>query len=88
MTAQPSPAVGPAPVMRYTDDAPPATGLADTARRLPAVLSRTIRLAWHADRRALLGMLTAQAAAAARVGEPSRNPGTVNHRTRGHRTSE
>ncbi|WP_439947147.1 ABC transporter ATP-binding protein [Streptomyces sp. BBFR109] len=65
MTAHPLPAVGPAPVMRYTDDAPPATGLADTARRLPAVLSRTIRLAWHADRRALLGMLTAQAAAAA-----------------------
>ncbi|MEU2877142.1 hypothetical protein [Streptomyces sp. NPDC007070] len=85
MTAQPSPAAGPAPVMRYTDDAPPATGLADTARQLPAVLSRTIRLAWHADRRALL---TAQAAAAARVGEPSRNPGTVNHRTRGYRTSE
>lgn len=35
-----------------------------TARRLPAVLARTLRLAWHADRRALAGMLTAQVAAA------------------------
>ncbi|MFF4146666.1 hypothetical protein ACFY0A_36215 [Streptomyces sp. NPDC001698] len=43
------------------DDTP---GLAATVRRLPAVLARTLRLAWHADRRALLSMLAAQIAAA------------------------
>ncbi|WP_234439961.1 ABC transporter ATP-binding protein [Streptomyces bicolor] len=65
MTAEPAPAIGPAPVMRYVDDQREGTlGLAATARRLPAVLARTVRLAWHADRRALISMLAAQAAAA------------------------
>ncbi len=51
--------------MRYVDDQREGTlGLAATARRLPAVLARTVRLAWHADRRALISMLAAQAAAA------------------------
>lgn len=35
-----------------------------TAETLPAILSRTVRLAWDADRRALLGMLAAQVTAA------------------------
>ncbi|MEU6404868.1 ABC transporter ATP-binding protein [Streptomyces sp. NPDC046985] len=63
--AQPPAAVGPAPIMRLAEDQrDEALGLAATARRLPAVLARTLRLAWHADRRALLGMLTAQAVSA------------------------
>lgn len=52
--------------MRLVDDQRDSgPGLAATARRLPSVLARTMRLAWHADRRALLGMLIAQLAAAA-----------------------
>jgi ATP-binding cassette subfamily B protein len=51
--------------MRYVEDQREDPGLAATARRLPAVLARTVTLAWHADRRALLVMLTAQTAAAA-----------------------
>ncbi|MGW0708136.1 ABC transporter ATP-binding protein [Streptomyces sp. NPDC002643] len=67
MTADPlSAAVGPAPVMRYVDDQREGTlGLAATARRLPTVLARAVRLAWHTDRRALIGMLAAQITAAA-----------------------
>ncbi|MGW7386559.1 ABC transporter ATP-binding protein [Streptomyces sp. NPDC054794] len=65
MTAEPAPAVGPAPVMRYVDgQREGALGLAATARRLPAVLARTVRLAWHADRPALIAMLAAQTATA------------------------
>ncbi|MFC4508474.1 MULTISPECIES: ABC transporter ATP-binding protein [Streptomyces] len=66
MTAEPLPAVAAAPVMRHVDDhREGALGLAANARRLPTVLARTMRLAWHADRRALMGMLAAQGAAAA-----------------------
>ncbi|MER6333517.1 hypothetical protein ABT298_30170 [Streptomyces sp. NPDC001034] len=66
MTVQPLPAaVGPAPVMRYVEDQrDDSLSLTATARRLPSVLARTLRLAWHADRRALIGMLAAQVAAA------------------------
>ncbi|MFJ6841318.1 ABC transporter ATP-binding protein [Streptomyces griseoluteus] len=66
MTVEPLPAaVGPAPLMRLVDGHSRTQSLAATARRLPAVLTRVIRLAWHADRRALCAMLTAQTAAAA-----------------------
>ncbi|WP_307814865.1 ABC transporter ATP-binding protein [Streptomyces sp. DSM 110735] len=66
MTAEPLPvaAVGPAPLMRLVEDQPRDQNLIATARRLPAVLARVLRLAWHADRRALLAMLAAQTAAA------------------------
>ncbi|MET8948804.1 hypothetical protein ABZX30_36140 [Streptomyces sp. NPDC004542] len=65
MTAEPAPAVGPAPVMRLIDNQRDhAPGLAATVRRLPSVLALTMRLAWHADRRALAGMLASQVTAA------------------------
>lgn len=51
--------------MRYVEDQrDDRLSLTATARRLPSVLARTLRLAWHADRRALIGMLAAQVAAA------------------------
>ncbi|MGW0607821.1 ABC transporter ATP-binding protein [Streptomyces sp. NPDC002640] len=50
--------------MRLVTDSEPTIGLTATARRLPAVLARTTRLAWHADRHAVLLMLSAQTAAA------------------------
>ncbi|MFD8911152.1 ABC transporter ATP-binding protein [Streptomyces sp. NPDC059575] len=65
MTVDPLPAaISPAPLMRYTEDDQRGTSLIATARRLPAVLARTVRLAWYADRRAFLAMLIAQVAAA------------------------
>ncbi|MFG2815634.1 ABC transporter ATP-binding protein [Streptomyces sp. NPDC048410] len=58
--------VGPAPLMRFAEERQHgALGLTGTARRLPAVLARTVRLAWHADRHAFLAMLIAQTASAA-----------------------
>ncbi|MFJ3663806.1 ABC transporter ATP-binding protein [Streptomyces sp. NPDC090119] len=57
--------VGPAPLMRFAEERQhDAPGLTGTARRLPAVLARTVRLAWHADRQALVAMLITQAASA------------------------
>ncbi|MES9504018.1 ABC transporter ATP-binding protein [Streptomyces koyangensis] len=53
------------PVMRLADESRPTTGLGRTARRMPAVLARTARLAWRADRPAVVCMVVAQVTAAA-----------------------
>ncbi|WP_327233895.1 ATP-binding cassette domain-containing protein [Streptomyces sp. NBC_01317] len=63
MTAH-APAPGAAPEMRLKigqhDTASAAVSTLTMARRLPATLRATVRLGWRADRRALVGMLTAQ----------------------------
>ncbi|MGW6238380.1 ATP-binding cassette domain-containing protein [Streptomyces sp. NPDC055094] len=63
MTAH-APAPGAAPEMRLKigqhDTASAAVSTLAMARRLPATLRATVRLGWRADRRALVGMLTAQ----------------------------
>ncbi|MEU6201163.1 hypothetical protein [Streptomyces sp. NPDC047061] len=66
MTAPAQPAVGPAPLMRLTDD---SAGTRPALRRLPAVLARISRLAWHADRPAAITVLTARTAAAVALAE-------------------
>ncbi|MEV7841949.1 hypothetical protein AB0O77_32735, partial [Streptomyces albidoflavus] len=53
------------PVMRLADESRPTTGIGQTARRMPAVLARTARLAWRADRTAVVCMVVAQVTAAA-----------------------
>ncbi|MFE4535809.1 ATP-binding cassette domain-containing protein [Streptomyces scopuliridis] len=63
MTAH-APAPGAAPEMRLKigqhDTASTTVSTLAMARRLPATLRATVRLGWRADRRALVGMLTAQ----------------------------
>ncbi|MFJ8158372.1 ABC transporter ATP-binding protein [Streptomyces sp. NPDC094468] len=74
MTASAQPAVGPAPLMRLVDDSADARPV---LRRLPAVLARIGRLAWRADRPAVITLLAARTAAALAAAVALANTTTV-----------